>query len=154
MARRFRFQLETLLRVRELRQREAERRLAARQADLVRLDHLRDETAREVSVCQERLRERQAGKIDPRDLTARQAWIVHLRRCLASAEQQRAALQQELRDLRQNVQVARTQTRMLEKLRARRKDEHRRTVNHQQQNATEEVARQLHIRRTDASASA
>lgn len=154
MARRFRFQLDTLLRVRQLRQREAERRLATRQADLLKLDQLRTQTADEIDACQQRLRQHQEGRVDPRDLTGRQAWIMHLRRCLASAEQQRAAIQQELRELRQNVQVARTQTRMLEKLRERRADEHRRSVNHQQQAQAEEVARQLHIRRNDAPASA
>lgn len=61
MPRAFEFRLETVLRVREQRQREAQRRLAARQAEMVRLERLDEQLAAQVGAAQSELRAVQAG---------------------------------------------------------------------------------------------
>ena len=55
MARRFQFRLKTLLKVRQLREREAKRRVAAKRSEIARVDQLRRQTSAELTRQQEAL---------------------------------------------------------------------------------------------------
>jgi flagellar export protein FliJ len=144
MARRFEFRLETLLRVRQLRERDAKRKVAAQRAEIARLDRLDRETADEILHRQaELLAGQRAGPLDPLALQRGQAWIAHLRRAMALRCVQRTELAVQLRQLQAAWQTARTQARMIGKLRERRWEQYVRQRARQEQAATDELAQQL-----------
>jgi hypothetical protein len=93
MARRFRFRLQTLLRVRQLREREAKRKVAAKQAEIARLDRLNEQTTEEILRQQEALLAGQRqGQLDPLALQRGRAWIAYLRKTIAVRHLQRRQL--------------------------------------------------------------
>ena len=61
MARRFQFRLQTLLRVRQLEEQQAKRKVAARRAEIAQLDHLNRQTADEI------LRQQEIGRASCRE---------------------------------------------------------------------------------------
>lgn len=145
MGRRFEFRLETLLRVRQLREREAKRKVAAQQAALALLDRLNRQTAEEISRQQaELLAGQRQGHLDPLELQRGRAWIAHLRRTIALRQVQRAELTAQLQQLQVAWQAARTQARIIEKLRERRWEEYTRKRARAEQAAADELAQQLH----------
>ncbi len=144
MAKRFRFRLETLLRVRQTREREVRRRLAAKRAEIARLDRLDALAEEEIARTQAALVADQQGRIDPVILQRGRVWIAHLRRAMTLRAAQRATLQAQLQQLLAELRQARTQTRVLEKLRERRWAEFRRARERQEQADADELARQLH----------
>lgn len=142
---RFTFRLQTLLRVRELREREARRKLSAKQAEIARIDQWNRETADEVSRIQRRIVECQsATTMDVRELTRQRAWASHLRRTIVERQVARQSLVAQLDALRGELHTARTQTRVIEKLRERRFGEWKRDRALSEQTQMDEVARQLH----------
>ena len=82
MAKRFTFRLETLLRVRELREREAKRRVGAKHAEIARVDALNRQTVDEITARQAELRDRQTGALSTDELMRARAWIAYLRRTI------------------------------------------------------------------------
>jgi flagellar export protein FliJ len=147
VAQRFVFRLETLLRVRTLREQEAKRKVGAKRAEIARVDQLNDATQTEIDTRQRDLRQQQDRHVlDPLELQGGRAWIAHLRRQIATRMQQKAGLQDELRTLRDALRQARTQTRVLEKLRERRQREYDRTRRRREQAEADELAQQLHQR--------
>ncbi|MFN0137744.1 MAG: flagellar export protein FliJ [Phycisphaerae bacterium] len=148
MAKRFRFQLETVLRVRELRQQEAARHLAEKRAEIARVEQLIDDTHHEVDVRQaELLSAQQSESIDAGLLVRCRAWIGQLRRNIAQFQHARAQLSQQYEQLAGVWRQARTQTRILEKLRERRLDEHKHVERRREQADADELAQQLQLRK-------
>lgn len=146
MARRFRFQLETLLRVRQLREREARRKLAARRAEIARLDRLIRQTADEIALQQSALlREQEQPQPDPLLLTRGRGWIGHLRHTVAQRQALRAALVTDMTQLQAAWREARMQMRVIEKLRERRWEEHQHARFLRDQSAADELAQHLHV---------
>lgn len=147
MAQRFRFSLETLLKVRRLREREALRNFAAKRAEIARLDRLNEGTAREILAQQDVLRQgQQNGIVEPSLLTRGRAWTAHLRCLIAQRRQLRQTLLGELERLGAALREARTQTRVLEKLRERRWTEHVHERDRRAESEADELAQQLHGR--------
>jgi flagellar protein FliJ len=145
LAKRFQFRLQTLLRVRQLREREAKRNVATQQAEIARLDRLNEQTAEEILKQQAELLARQsAGRLDPLELQRGRAWVAHLRRTIAQRHEQRLEMVQRLRQLQALLRAARTQTRILEKLRERRWQEYRKERDRREQATADELAQQLH----------
>jgi flagellar FliJ protein len=145
MAKRFQFRLETLLRVRELREREAKRKVGAKQAEIARVDQLNRQTDDEILRRQDNLRSHQQGEtLVAADLARERAWIGHLRRTILERQAVRAGLVTELGALRDQLREARTQKRIIEKLRERRWEDYTRDRQRQEQAESEELARQLH----------
>ncbi len=168
MARRFRFRLQTLLRVRQLREREAKRKVAAKRAEIARLDRLNEQTMEEIHRQQEWLLSAQApaGReqtetlrrpdaalgvapalrvlLDPLTLQRGRAWIAYLRKTIALRHLQRASLVEELTRLQNNFRAARTQARIIERLRERRWAQYVRDRDRREQTAADELAQQLH----------
>jgi flagellar FliJ protein len=153
MPRAFQFRLETLLRVRRLREREAQRNLAAKQAEIARVERLSRQAADELRACRDELlgaQERSA--LDPPLLVRQRAWIAHVHRSLLEQESLKARLIGERRELQEVLRNARTQVRMLEKLRGKRWEEYARRARHDRQAASDELARTLLAYGQDASA--
>jgi len=149
MAKRFTFRLQPLLDVRELHEREAKRRVAAKGAEIARLDQLNEQTVREILRQQEYLlAAQQTGQLNPLDLQRGRAWIAHLRKTIGVRQAQKAGLQEELRVLQEQLREARTQTRIIEKLRQRRWNEYADRRDKQEQAAADELAQQLHVRQS------
>lgn len=147
MARRFRFRLETLLNVRRLREREAQRKVAAQGAAIARLDAADRQALSEIAEQQRTLlAAQQTGLLDASGLQRGRAWINHLRRAMTLRAAERAQLQQKLVELQGNLREARKQTRVLEKLRERRLDAYETKTAHQEQAAADELAQQLLLR--------
>ena len=145
MARRFQFPLETLLRVRALREREAKRKVAAQRAEIARLDRQNRQTAEEISRQQaELLAGQQHGRLDPSALQRGRAWIAHLRRTITLRQAQRVALEAQWQQLQAAWLAARTQLRIIEKLRERRWAAYRHDHSRSEQAAADELAQQLH----------
>lgn len=146
MAKRFRFRLQTLLRVRQLREREAKRKVAAGRAEIARLDRLDQQTALEISRQQAALLAAQRGDHqDPLALQRGRAWIGHLRRTATLRQIRREKLQEQLAGLQQAWRVARTQMKAIEKLRERRWEEHQKDARRRERAALDELAQQLHM---------
>jgi flagellar export protein FliJ len=144
LAKRFRFRLQTLLEVRQLHEREAKRRVAAKRAEIARVDGVREQTAAEVLRQQDvLLAAQQQGRLDPPTLQRGRAWVAHLRKTIALLQTQRAELSQQLQDLQASLRTARTQTRIIEKLRARRWRTYVHDRDRHEQAAADELARQL-----------
>lgn len=144
---RFKFRLQTLLRVRELREREARRKVSAKVAEIARVDQLNRETADEISKIQRGIVDRQSAPlIDARELTRQRAWVSHLRRTIVERQRAKQSLLTHLEALRAELRVARTQMRVIEKLRERRYGDWTRERGIADQVAMDEVAQQLHGR--------
>jgi len=145
MARRFRFRLQTLLRVRELHEREAKRNVAAKQAEIARIDLLNEQAGQEIRRQQEVLLETQRqGRPDPLELQRGRAWTGHLWREIADRQTLRAQLLEQLGELQDAHQEARKQRRIVEKLRERRWNEYARGREREEQAVADELAQQLH----------
>ncbi len=146
MPRRFRFRLETVLRVRELREREAKRKVGAKLAEIAALDNLNQQAATEISKRQGDLNQSQhAVHLDPRELSSGRAWIAYLRRSIAQRQVAKSSLLSELEQLRAELVTARTQTRILEKLRERKHETWKREGQQREQAEMDEVARRLQL---------
>lgn len=144
MARRFQFSLQTLLRVRELAQREAGRKVGLKQAEIARLDALNAEAFGSIAQQHRELVTLQRGeRLDTQRLARARAWTAHLRRSIAERQSIRAGLQQELQQLQSALVEARKQTRTIEKLRERRYEAYRRDRRRHEQRDAEELAQQL-----------
>ncbi len=144
MARRFRFRLQTLLKVRQLREREAKRKVAAQRAEIARLDRLNEQTAVEISRQQEALCvAQQQGRLDPLALQRGRAWIAYLRQTIAVRLVQRAERVAQLKQLQAAWHAARTQMRAIEKLRERRWQEYVHDRQRRDQAAADELAQHL-----------
>ena len=144
MARRFQFRLETLLRVRELREREAKRKVGAKHAEIAQIDRLNRQTDEEISRRQDRLREyQQQAVLAPEELVRERAWIAYLRRTIAERRAIRAGLLDELATLQAELREARKQKLIIEKLRERRWEEYTRDRRRREQAESDELARQL-----------
>jgi flagellar FliJ protein len=144
VARRFAFRLQTVLNVRQMREREAQRDVAAKSAEIARVDRLNEQTADEIIRQQAMLVEaQQRGGLDPVELQRGRAWIAHLRKTIATRQMQKAEFQEQLRDLQTRLRDARTQTRIIEKLRERRWGEYSRDRRRREQAESDELARQL-----------
>lgn len=145
MAKRFQFRLQTVLRVRELREREAKRRVAEKRAELARLDQLDRQTSDEIRAQQDALRGLQSGAaLNPAELSRGRAWIAHLQRTLAQRQLVRAGLLRELEQRLADWRAARQQLRILEKLRERRWAEYVHGRQQAEQFESDELAQQLH----------
>jgi len=145
MPRRFRFRLQTLLRVRELREREAKRKFGAKRAEIARLDQLNRLTAEEIARRQETLRELQGrAVVAPQELARGRAWIAHLRRTIVERLALRERLTAELKQLEDEFRQARVRRRIVEKLRERRWLDYARRRGREEQAAADELAQQLH----------
>lgn len=148
MARAFQFRLATVMRVRELREREALRCVAAKRAEIARLDQLDEDARREVAACLARLSAtQQQSRLDPDEIARARSWIAHLRRVAAQRQQLRVRLAAELKPLLAALHEAHKQTRVLETLRDRQREEHRRTQAIREQSEADETARELLERR-------
>jgi flagellar export protein FliJ len=78
------------------------------------------------------------------------AWIGYLRRTSIERQTLRAALVKELEQLQSQWRQARTQARILEKLRQRRWDEYTRRRGRREQAEADELAQQLQVRARDS----
>ncbi len=145
MAKRFVFRLATLLRVRELREQDAERKVAAKQAEIARTERQRDEAIAAIERERQALlgRQRQAA-LDTTGVVRGRAWIAHQQGVITRAELQKAALRTELEKLQDAWREAHKNVRIIEKLRERRWQAHQHQVRKQTQAETDEVARRLH----------
>lgn len=144
MARRFQFRLETVLRVRTLREREARRRVGVKLSEIAAVDRLNADAAREISSRQAGTLDRQqAALVDPRQMAAERAWVNYLRRSLGERQALKAALQRELNELRSELRAARTQMKAIEKLRERKHAEWKHDSQLAEQAESDELARQL-----------
>jgi flagellar biosynthesis chaperone FliJ len=142
VARRFQFRLQTLLRVRELEEREAQRKVAAKAAEIAQLDRLDAQAQQEIRRQQAVLRAAQhAATLDSLLQQRGRAWIGQLRRGIALRSAQRAARQAELRELQDAFRAARTRRRVVDELRTRRWQDYRHARDRHEQTSLEELAR-------------
>ncbi len=145
MARRFEFRLETLLRLRQLQQREAKRKVGAKLAEIALVDRLNRQTASEIARQQRLLLAgQQQRRLDPLALQRGRAWVAHLRHTIGLRQARRTELVTELRELQAAWQRARTAEQIVQKLRERRWREYLHDQARQEQAATDELAQQLH----------
>lgn len=140
MAKRFEFRLETLLRVRSLREREAERRAAEIRAELARLDEADRAALDAIGAQQAELVRLQSAGADPVSLARGRAWIAYLRRQMGERAQLRNDAIKRLHGRLQELREARKQKRMIEKLRERQFEIYRRTRSRWEQSLADENA--------------
>ncbi|MCH7870513.1 MAG: flagellar FliJ family protein [Planctomycetes bacterium] len=144
MAKRFRFRLETLLRIRRLSEREAQRKVAAKQAEIARIDELSRQARREILSQEDELRKRQSGeRLNVADLSTRRSWIAHLQRTILLHKHLRGQREDELKKVVAELGRARTQALVVQKLRERRWSEYRKEHDRREQSELDELARQM-----------
>jgi flagellar FliJ protein len=144
VARQFHFSLETLLRVRDIREREAKRKVGLKQAEIARLDQLNRQTTEEIATRQTSLRQHQRGTFTPEELVRERAWIAYLRRTIVERQARRGELVTELEELRNAWHQARMRKRIIEKLRERRWEQYAKERRRGEQDEADELARHLH----------
>jgi len=146
MAKRFVFRLETVRRVRSLREQEAQRAVATQRAQIAQLEQLNAQARREITVHQQQLANRQSqAAIDPRELARGRTWIAHLRTGIWQREQQIVELNTKLEQLLDVWRGARQQLEIINKLRERRLQAHRTLVRKVEQREMDTVAQRLHV---------
>lgn len=144
MAKRFQFRLETLLRVRDIREREAKRKVGAKLAEIASVDQLNRQTAEEIAALYEKLRQLQRREVlAPNELARERAWIGHLHRTVIERQALRDKLVKELQVLQQELREARREKRIIEKLRERRWQDFVKDRQRREQAESDELARQL-----------
>ncbi len=147
MPARFKFRLETLLRVRKLHERQATRKVAAVQAEIARIDGSSDATRREILGAHQALREAHStAHPSPVALSRGRAWIGHLQHVLLQNGHARSQHEHLLAQARAELSRARTQTRIVEKLRERRLEAYTKDLNRREQAEQDDLARQLLFR--------
>lgn len=148
MAARFRFKLDALLRVRRLREREARRAVAAKRAEVARLDEERRRIRTDIDAALLRLRElAHVEAFDPPAVSRCRAWIAQRRAAAALLDEKRGVLLQELEQLQAVWRDARREQRVIEKLRDRRWQDYLRDRTSREQRDADELAQQLQIHR-------
>lgn len=149
MAKAFRFRLDTLMRVREIREREAKRRVGAKRAEIARVDAAIRETGAEIARASGGLSTaQQKPELDVAELARERAWIAHLRRIVQQQTALRAALEQEHRQLLEEMRQAHVQLRIIQKLRERRWTAHQHERALREMAESDELARNLLVRRS------
>ena len=144
MAKRFRFRLETLLRIRRMSEREAQRKVAAKQAEIARIDELSRQARREILLQEDELRKRQSGdRLNVADLSTRRSWIAHLQRTILLHKHLRGQREDELKKVVEELGWARTQAQVVQKLRERRWSEYRKQRDRREQSELDELARKM-----------
>jgi flagellar export protein FliJ len=145
MAKRFVFRLETVRRVRELREREAQRAAAGVRAQIAQFEQQNAQAQREIVNVQQRLTHQQAlSSIDPTELSRGRSWIAHLRITILQRERQIDELGTKLEELLDVWREARKQLEIINKLRERRLNLHRTMVRKHEQREMDAVAQRLH----------
>jgi flagellar FliJ protein len=146
VAKRFVFKLQTLLELRQRAEDEAKRKLAAKGAEIAQVDQLNREAAEAIRRQHAGLYEHQQGAApDLVTLQRGRTWVNHLRRTIAQRDSEKARLQMELHELQDALRKARTQTRIIEKLRERRWETYRRDLKRREQAEMDELAQQLQV---------
>ena len=149
MARKFRFRLETLRRVRELEQ-DAQRRclavaireVSAMEGQLTKLgEQLRDT----FESCRT---ERDFGRLDAATLRAHQQHTEYLHRGIRDAQIQLVARQEQVGEEQAKLAQARKKLRVLEKLREKKRESYLREVVREEQKETDEAASQMMLCRS------
>lgn len=149
MARKFRFRLETLRRVRELEQ-DAQRRclavaireVGAMEGQLTKLgEQLRDT----LESCRT---ERDFGRLAPATLRAHQQHTEYLHRRIRDAQIQLVARQEQVGEEQAKLAQARKKLRVLEKLREKKRESYLREVTREEQKETDEAASQMMLCRS------
>lgn len=144
MARPFRFRLQALLRVRELHEQEAKRKLGAKIAEIARCEALNEQTRTEIGAAQRELLEMQGQReITAEQLTRQKAWIAHLWRTIAERDALRRDLEGQRVALERAWLEARRQRRVIEKLRERKSDLHNVAEKRRDQDDADELAQQM-----------
>lgn len=149
MARGFTFRLETLLRVRAVRERDVRRRLATERAELALLNRADDEAQTAIRSQQNSLlglqtgMAIQSGTIRPIELARGRAWIAHLQRDMAERALLRQQRERRILEVQNELREARQQTKMIEKLRERRWGDFAQDRRRREQRETDDVGQQL-----------
>lgn len=145
MAARFRFRLQTVLRLRELAEREARRQVGVKQAEIAQLDQQNLQTNNEIRQRQRLLTQAQSrAQLDLADLSQGRTWIARLRQAIWQRELVKAEKQKELDVLSDKWRETRKQLKIIEKLRERRAAAHRKAATKKETLELEETARRLH----------
>ena len=145
MAKRFHFPLATLLRMRELHEREAKRKVGEKLAEIAQLDQANQQADNEIRMRQsDLLASQRTGTIATTDIARTRGWITHLRHTILQRQDMRAARVKELEVLQAELRVARKNKRIIEKLRDRRWEEYRKDLQRREQAQADELAQQLH----------
>lgn len=148
MAKAFRFRLDTLMRVREIREREAKRRVGAKRAEIARVEAAIRETGEEITRASGGLSAaQQKPALDVAELARERSWIAHLQRIVQQQTALRAALEQDHRGLLEEMRQAHVQLRIIQKLRERRWAAHQHEQTLREMGESDELARNLLVRR-------
>ncbi len=151
MAKRFRFRLEAVLEQRR-RERDARRRSVGEAAAvateaLARITQLRDE----LEHARESSRDAQVmGAVDLTWLSRQELHRNWLRQSIDSGTEELATRRSELKSRQSELAEASSRLKVVEKLRERRWEQHRRELNREEQTATDEAGVLLYLRRRAA----
>jgi flagellar export protein FliJ len=144
MARRFVFRLETVQRVRALREQQAQRDLAAERAAITQLEQANAAAQREIAATHDRLVGAQRGaQIDATELARGRAWVAQLRAQILQREHQIAQHAAKLEALLDVWRMARKELKVIEKLRERRYAAYADDLRRREQLEQDEVAQRM-----------
>ncbi len=147
MAKRFRFNLETVLKIRQQREDAAKRVVAARLRQIAEVEGeiagLQTQIRLEIDAFR---RSHAQGRIDVTRITRHRHWLIQLDQGVLIARHRMSELQQELARERAVLTEARKQVRVLEKLKERRYQRYRKELARAEARENDEIGNVLHMR--------
>lgn len=149
MARRFRFRLEVVARLRRRAQERQERIVAEKIGQVVR--QKQDIETWRTAMLEQYAAQRElevAGEVDVARLRALQLYVGGLRRAIDSGTAMLARFERELADERAKLAALTAQRKVLDKLRERRWAEHQRQIRREEQALNDEIALRRYPRET------
>ncbi len=147
MAKRFKFRLATVLKIRKQREDAAKRVVADRLREVGQvqgeIDSLQDQILRELGMFRE---SHATGRIDVTQIARHRHWLIHLDQGVMLARTRLGELQDQLSGDRAALAEARKQVRVLEKLEERQYERYMKDLNRAETRELDEIGNIVHLR--------
>lgn len=151
MAKRFRFRLETVLKIRKQREDEAKRVVAERLRRIADVGNDIDSMRSQISSEIKSFRQSHAsGRIDTARISNHRHWLIHLDQNVLASKSHLGELEAELAQERVALGEARKQVRVLEKLEERQRARHAKELNRAEALESDEIGNNLYLRQRRA----
>lgn len=151
MAKRFKFRLETVLKIRRQREDEAKRAVAERLRQITsvhdEIESLQRQIGREIGAFRQ---SHAIGRIDTDKIVNHRHWLIHLDQGVLLARSRLGELETELAKERSTLAEARKRVRALEKLEERQRARYMKRLSRAEAVENDEIGNALHLRRQRA----
>jgi len=153
VAKRFKFRLETVLKIRKRREDAAKREVAVRLGEIARVEGEMAALREQIRVEIDGFRASHAtGQINVTQIARHRHWLVHLDRGVLTCENRLRELRERLSGDRAALAEARKRVRVLEKLEERQRERYMKDLNRAEVRELDEISNVLFVRQRAAAA--